>query len=168
MVPQIYGGYGSGRCRNGEGTITKRQRGCCHPFLIRLCEMSWVTFAVISSLLLAKSTNAVTVYGQEPIGVTSTAPGSTYTGLAAYDPTVLTPPALPSPAPATQYTLQLFGAAGSVSGLSIPQSGSFYGFSIEVSVINQVCRSPLCVSLFFQLMIHCQWGRIHPLFKFRS
>jgi len=100
--------------------------------------MSWASLALLCPLLLSGSTVAVTVYGQAPLAATSTTPGAAYTGLRAYDPTVLQPPPLPSPAPGNQFNLQLTQAAGAVQGLSVPLKGSFWGFSIEVSVINQV------------------------------
>lgn len=67
--------------------------------------------------------------------------------LAAYDETILNPPELPNPRPAVAYTLELQRDAGAVNGLSIPlKSGhAFFGFSIEMSVINQVCE----YSIFF-------------------
>lgn len=89
---------------------------------------------------------AVTVYSQKPLGQTetqtetATAAEATWTGLAAYDPLVLNAPALPDPRPATQFGIQLQSAASSVDGLSIPVSGALFGFSIETSVINQVCK----------------------------
>lgn len=72
---------------------------------------------------------------------TSTAASASYTGAAAYDPTVLTAPAIPNPAPPTQFTLELQSSGDAVQGLSIRQSGSFLGFSIETSVVNQVRES---------------------------
>jgi hypothetical protein len=91
--------------------------------------------------------NAVTVYGQIPLAQTIGANPSAGSAvqatktLAAYDNTVLTPPALPSPPPAAAYTLSLPKDAGQVNGLSIPHvGGSFWGFSIEMSVISQVCE----------------------------
>lgn len=85
---------------------------------------------------------AVTVYNQLPMGQsTSTAASASYTGAAAYDPTVLTAPAIPNPAPPTQFTLELQSSGDAVQGLSIRQSGSFLGFSIETSVVNQVRES---------------------------
>ena len=88
----------------------------------------------------------VTVYSQQPLGQTQTQTGTataaeaTWTGLAAYDPLVLDPPGLPDPLPATQFGIQLQSAAANVNGLSIPVSGALFGFSIETSVINQVCE----------------------------
>jgi hypothetical protein len=87
---------------------------------------------------------AVTVYSQIPLGDSATATASAsaanYTGSAAYDPTILTAPEVPNPGPATQYTIQLQATSSEVQGLSIPQTGHFLGFSIEFSVINQVCE----------------------------
>lgn len=83
---------------------------------------------------------AVTVYSQVPMGVTPTtsASSSTYTGAAAYDPTVLNAPALPNPLPPTQFGIQLSTSASDVTALSIQLSGAFLGFSIEMSVVDQV------------------------------
>ncbi|KAG9217951.1 glycoside hydrolase family 79 protein [Pleurotus ostreatus PC15] len=82
---------------------------------------------------------AVTVYGQTPLGMTMTsslASGPVPT-LPAYDKTVLIPPGPPQP-PTTAFGLELQPQAASVPGLSITQSGAFLGFSIEMSVVNQV------------------------------
>ncbi|KAF8952441.1 hypothetical protein BDZ97DRAFT_1640845, partial [Flammula alnicola] len=69
--------------------------------------------------------------------VTGTAASANYTGSAAYNPTVLNPPAPPGPAALpTQFAIQLSGVAP--PGASITQTGSFFGFSIEMSVVNQV------------------------------
>ncbi|OSD00691.1 glycoside hydrolase family 79 protein [Trametes coccinea BRFM310] len=87
---------------------------------------------------------AVTVYGQQPLvtsTTTSSAPGATYTGLAAYDPRILDPPPLPDPLPPNQFGIQLSASASNVQGLSIPLSGSFFGFSVEMSVVTQVSES---------------------------
>ena len=86
---------------------------------------------------------SVTVYSQIPIGQatgTAQSAAANYTGAAAYDPKVLNAPAIPNPAPPTQFTLQLQSSSQAVQGLSIMQSGSFLGFSIETSVVNQVCE----------------------------
>ena len=98
-------------------------------------------------LLASVSSAAITVYYQQPFpSPTSTASGSKYTGPAAYDPTVLNPPPIPNPPPANQFSLQLWSSASNVPGLSIPQSGAFFGFSIEMSVVDQVCEY-LCLFL---------------------
>ncbi|KAF8316086.1 hypothetical protein DL93DRAFT_2056676, partial [Clavulina sp. PMI_390] len=54
----------------------------------------------------------------------------------AYNLTTLTPPALPSPMPSLSFTAQLY--ASGATGLSIPQKGNFMGWSIELSVANQL------------------------------
>ncbi|KII85080.1 glycoside hydrolase family 79 protein [Plicaturopsis crispa FD-325 SS-3] len=90
--------------------------------------------SVVLALLTAVR-GSVTVYGVTP---TTAAASANYTGSAAYDTTVLNAPEVPSPAPATQFTLALNTASSSVNGLSIAQSGTFLGFSVEFSVINQV------------------------------
>jgi hypothetical protein len=105
---------------------------------------------VLSLLLLGLQAYAeVTIYTQVPLGTgtgTTATASATYTGAAAYDPTSLTPPPIPTPAPATQFPVQLF--SGGMVNLSIPQSGSFVGFSVELSVADQICES--CVRL-----MHC-------------
>ncbi|TCD66253.1 hypothetical protein EIP91_001616 [Steccherinum ochraceum] len=97
-------------------------------------------------LLFATYAKAVTVYSQQPLRETQVLAGTAtnsanpaaYTGYKAYDPTTLQPPALPNPLPPTQFGISLQPAANQVTGLSIPQSGSFLGISIETSVITQV------------------------------
>jgi hypothetical protein len=92
-----------------------------------------------SSCFICLASASVTVYSQQPLGVgTATAAAANYTAHAAYDPTVLTAPPVPSPAPATTFFIQLNSAPSAVQGLSIPLSGAFMGFSVEFSVVNQV------------------------------
>ncbi|KAF8949995.1 glycoside hydrolase family 79 protein [Flammula alnicola] len=102
---------------------------------------------------------AVTVYGQIPLAQTASAASATTTTAAAYDETQLQPPAIPSPKPATAYTLQLQRDATGVNGLSIPHVGvGFWGFSIEMSVISQVLgkNSSLLQVPFLNLMANLQ------------
>ncbi|EKM76173.1 hypothetical protein AGABI1DRAFT_115938 [Agaricus bisporus var. burnettii JB137-S8] len=83
---------------------------------------------------------AVTVYGQTPLGVTRSASGTepTQTTLAAYNDTELIPPPLPTSV-VREFKVDLQRDAASVPNLSIPhKTASFFGFSIEMSVINQV------------------------------
>jgi len=107
--------------------------------------MSWGKLLALTSscALFAQSALAVTIYGQTPLGATRTLePGASWTGLPAYDPTILTPPVVnPLPAP---YSLQLTNDVNAVGGVSIPLKGSFFGFSIEVSVVNQIREFTLC------------------------
>lgn len=112
--------------------------------------------------LLASMTAAkVTVYG--PLGQTTIAPTATgsasgtdstastttsfvtthgppqYTGLAAYNPVYMLPPAIPNdPAPSTAITITVPNSATLMNGLSIPQKPTFFGFSIEMSVATQL------------------------------
>jgi hypothetical protein len=82
----------------------------------------------------------VTVYGQIPMGITS-ATNPTATKPAAYNTTVLNPPPVPNPPIGTNFTLVLQASNASVYPLSISLKGSFYGFSIEMSVISQLSES---------------------------
>src|SRR6266545_1801833 len=96
-------------------------------------------FYLVSLFSVFSTAQAVTVYGQLPLGQTVTAARPAQTVLAAYNDTQLTPPAVPNPAPARQFTLTLQRDATAVNGLSIPHVGlSFFGFSIEMSVVSQV------------------------------
>ncbi|KAG5638703.1 hypothetical protein H0H81_010928 [Sphagnurus paluster] len=109
------------------------------------------------------TTNAVTIYGQQTLTTSTTsAAGSEYTGPAAYNPTTLVPPPVPSPFN-TQFTLQLQN--GGTNGLSIPVDGAFLGFSIEMSVANQVLgkNSSFIQVPFLNLMANLQQraGRVH-------
>ncbi|KAF7344500.1 hypothetical protein MSAN_01931900 [Mycena sanguinolenta] len=96
-------------------------------------------FALWGLCLLDVATASVTVYGQIPIGISS-ALSSTATQAAAYDTTVLNPPPVPNPAPPTSFVLTLQSLASAVGSgvLSIPISGTFFGFSVEMSVITQL------------------------------
>ncbi|KAJ4474775.1 glycoside hydrolase family 79 protein [Lentinula lateritia] len=93
---------------------------------------------------LLRISAAVTIYyapGQNPFSTTS-ADASSYTGAAAYNPTTIDPPALPDPLPSLSLD---FNLQSNPTGLSITQSGAFMGFSVEMSVANQVCESILQV-----------------------
>ncbi|KAJ6545101.1 glycoside hydrolase family 79 protein [Mycena vulgaris] len=68
--------------------------------------------------------SAITVYKQQPFGATHDFVD------------VWSPPPVPNPPPPSTFFQQLSSAP--VPGLSIPQSGYFYGFSVEFSVITQV------------------------------
>jgi hypothetical protein len=82
----------------------------------------------------------VTVYGQTPLGKTwsATGAGPTPTTFAAYNDTELIPPPLPTNV-VREFKVELQRDAMSVPNLSIQHKiASFFGFSIEMSVINQV------------------------------
>ena len=84
---------------------------------------------------------SVTVWSQAAMGHPTSSAAATaanYTGAAAYDPTVLMAPAIPNPPPPNAFPLQLRNSNISQGGLSIPLKGTFFGFSIEMSVVNQV------------------------------
>ncbi|KAF8519367.1 glycoside hydrolase family 79 protein [Hysterangium stoloniferum] len=107
----------------------------------RLC---WpIILSVLLVFLNSYSVNAVTIYTQVTFadGSVPTATASSPTPThAAYDSTVLTPPPVPNPNIPTNYVLQLL--SGGMDGLSIPQTGSFVGFSVELSVADQVLILP--------------------------
>ncbi|KAH9851266.1 glycoside hydrolase family 79 protein [Lenzites betulinus] len=109
----------------------------------------------LSTLLAPLVAANVTVYGQfgqttvDPLqSGTSTAVSTTsfvtvpgpphYTEPAAYNNIYMLPPPIPSPAPATQFAIGVPTSAQLMTGLSIPQKGTFFGFSIEMSVANQL------------------------------
>ncbi|KAI0651079.1 hypothetical protein C8Q79DRAFT_8635 [Trametes meyenii] len=109
-------------------------------------------FVLLSLAAFWSYAQAVTVYGQQgitmPTGVASTASAaaaatssastSWLSNLAAYNNVTLTPPALPSPMPSLDFGITLRNNAQNVQGLSVQQKGSFLGFSIEMSVVQQV------------------------------
>lgn len=114
----------------------------------------------LSGLLASLATAEITVYG--PLGQTTIAPPATgsasgtqlastttsfvttpgppqYTGLAAYNPVYMLPPAIPNdPAPSTALTIAVPNSGQLMTGLSIPQQPTFLGFSIEMSVATQL------------------------------
>ncbi|KAH9886697.1 hypothetical protein C8Q73DRAFT_714970 [Cubamyces lactineus] len=94
---------------------------------------------------------SVTIYGQQgitmPSGIASTDAASAtsaasdtswLSNLAAYNNVTLQAPPLPDPMPSLAFGIQLLNNAQDVAGLSVPQKGSFMGFSIEMSVVDQV------------------------------
>ncbi|KAI0633080.1 glycoside hydrolase family 79 protein [Trametes polyzona] len=85
-----------------------------------------------------------------------------YTELAAYNPIFMEPPPIPSPAPANQFAIGVPTSAQLQTGLSIPQHGTFFGFSIEMSVANQLSDTTLHVQ-FLNLMniIAQRAGAVH-------
>ncbi|KAJ6543162.1 hypothetical protein B0H19DRAFT_1035502 [Mycena capillaripes] len=78
----------------------------------------------------------ITVYHANNQAAFTTAPGAKYTGVAAYNPTTISPPPLPTPSVLTTIPINLQNSG--TPNLSIKQKGSFFGFSIEMSVTNQV------------------------------
>jgi hypothetical protein len=101
--------------------------------------MTWSRFLPL--LTLVASCHAITVYyapGETSLTIQGSAAAAAYTGAAAYNPTTLIPPPLPTQRPPTQFDIPL--KKGETQDLSIKQRGSFLGFSIEMSVVNQVCK----------------------------
>ncbi|PPQ81022.1 hypothetical protein CVT26_002903 [Gymnopilus dilepis] len=131
----------------------------------------WLGLLVLSSLLHLQihTANAVTVYYQAGTqaalaAAASPTAGGNYTGPAAYSPVTLQPPAPPGPtAFPTQFSLQLTNAVP--QNASVAQNGSFFGFSIEMSVVNQVIgfNSSVLYVPFLNLMANLQQrvGRIN-------
>ncbi|KAK0190675.1 glycoside hydrolase family 79 protein [Armillaria mellea] len=121
----------------------------------------------LSLFFVARVVHAqVTVYSQQPLNAqtgTSSADAASYTGAAAYNPTVLNPPPIPDPLPPMQFGIQLQN--GGTTGVSIVQSGSFVGFSIEMSVANQALgkNSSYIQVPFLNLMANLQQraGRVY-------
>ncbi|KAJ7054643.1 glycoside hydrolase family 79 protein [Mycena amicta] len=92
-----------------------------------------------AATLLPAVQAAITVYqapNQAIFATTSSVNPASYTGVAAYNPTTLVPPPVPTPAVPSTFNIQL--NTGGTPGASIEQSGDFVGFSIEMSVSNQV------------------------------
>ena len=71
----------------------------------------------------------------------------TPTGGAAHDKLVLTPPPVPNPPIPVQVPIQL-PSSGGFQNMSPPAPGAFMGFSIEMSVANQVCASSVLLFVF--------------------
>lgn len=103
------------------------------------------------TLFLRPTAASVTVYGisgieaQEPLtlSASSSASSSDPTNLPAFNSLVLQPPPVPVPAPPTRFVLTVPATTQDAvvdDGLmvSVVQNGSFFGFSIEFSVVDQV------------------------------
>ncbi|KAG6917380.1 hypothetical protein DXG01_002759 [Tephrocybe rancida] len=97
---------------------------------------------LLTGLYSLGASNAVTIYGQIPLAqrtatATSGQANPTQSPLPAYDETILKPPSPPTDQSLT-FSLNLAASNTSVPKLSIMQHGSFYGFSIEMSVATQL------------------------------
>jgi hypothetical protein len=127
-----------------------------HPFIF--LSMHLILLSLLGSRLGLASAqytvyqpNDQVIFGGNPsytkaLSVTAAgAAAATYTGAAAYDPTVLQPPPPPNPPiPANQF-IQLY--SGGMNGLSKQQSGAFFGFSVEMSVATHVCMCLLMLGI---------------------
>lgn len=116
------------------------------PFLSVLLTLFSSTKADVTIYGVFGKTTTVPVPSGADIPTTTTSYVTTngparFTSLAAYNDVYLLPPPIPSPAPATAFTINVPNSASNVVGLSIPQAGTFFGFSIEMSVATQLSQS---------------------------
>ncbi|KAG6824999.1 hypothetical protein H0H92_005126, partial [Tricholoma furcatifolium] len=88
-----------------------------------------VFLGILQAFLTVSAT--ITVY-PTALTATATANAANYTGAAAYDPTILQPPPVPSGL-TTQFVIQLQN--GGTSNLSVQQNGSLVGFSVEITML---------------------------------
>ncbi|KAI0659525.1 glycoside hydrolase superfamily [Cubamyces menziesii] len=111
----------------------------------------FLAVCLLSVSSLSYALPSITVYGptgaERPSGASSGAepsatgsdPGSSWiNAYNAYNDVQLQPPPLPSPMPATTFPITVPSQAQNMPGLSIAQRGDFWGFSIEMSVVEQV------------------------------
>jgi len=112
-------------------------------FIYRL-SLSFACAALVNADYRVYQPKNQVIFGGSNLTYTTTStsktpPAATFTGAAAYDRTILTPPAVPNPPLPPLVPIQLTSSGG-IPGLSIPHSGAFFGFSVEMSVVNQVCE----------------------------
>ena len=125
-----------------------------------MLSISLILFAHIPSTLAQASPTTITVYTAQGT-ISAPAPSGTYTGLPAYDPTILTAPGPPQP-PINSVAVALPATAADAQGanmtLSKPQQGNFLGFSIELSVAPDVLgkSSKLLSPVFLNYMANIQ------------
>ena len=104
-------------------------------------HLALIPLLVALALLPCLVTAQVTVYTGQATATSAGAPAANYTGLPAYDPTVLTAPDPPQP-PVQAYTLTVPGNSQGVADvgltLSQEQKGNFLGFSIELSIADTI------------------------------
>jgi len=131
--------------------------------IIGLTSAQYTVYQPHQQVIFGGSTNAGTTST-----LTGTAAAATYTGSAAYDPTILQPPPPPVPPVPSNQFVQLF--SGGMNGLSIPHTGAFLGFSIEMSVVTHIRMYFLLLRVFFPptLVLSLQSERTAPLFRSRS
>lgn len=101
-----------------------------HPF------KSFLGFSILLPGLVAASVTVYYVPGHRHVNGTTTMTAGVAASSGAAAHTVLNPPP-PPVAFNTQFDIQL---QSDTPGLSVPQSGAFVGFSIEMSVVNQICQ----------------------------
>ena len=106
-------------------------------------HLQFFLWALLALVYIADVQASVTVYSQVPFREftkTVSAALTNYTAHAMYDPVILNPPTLP-PLPSTQFSLTLGASSTTQGGLSGAVPGSFWGFSVEMSVADQLCES---------------------------
>ena len=115
----------------------------------RMCSVQAVLLAGTLTVPVIASVTVYYANDQVALHATSTASAdaSAYTGAAAYDHSNHSQPSTGAQPIPVAFDIQV--QAGGVTGLSIPLSGSFLGFSVEFSVIAEVCacymRCLLCL-----------------------
>jgi len=84
---------------------------------------------------------------------------------AAYDPTVLQAPAPPDPPVQMNQFIQLY--SGGMNDMSMPLSGAFFGFSIEMSIATRVRMYLLVLHTVFPANFGSfpEWEKTAPCFK---
>jgi len=125
----------------------------------------WKMYALQLALFHMCSAS-VTIYRipgwQLPLTSTSSSKGNTnYTGLPAFNPTQLHPPPPPEEDDLpTEFSIELSNAVP--RGASIEQSGTFAGFSVEMSVVTQACMSFFFFRLAFCLIqeLSYSWDKL--------
>ncbi|CAE6458702.1 unnamed protein product [Rhizoctonia solani] len=118
-----------------------KKRGLVESNIYPSLEMARLWAALLATAA-AVSNADVTIYRAGDQGAyasaTTLAAAATYTGSAAYDPTVLNPPAPPAQ---LNRDFVVLLRQGDPDGASIPIPGSYLGFSIELSVANRAIGS---------------------------
>ncbi|KAF9555149.1 hypothetical protein CPC08DRAFT_145293 [Agrocybe pediades] len=127
-------------------------------------------FSLITSTIVQPCVASVTVYYQKGQAVlhqatgTATSGAAAYTGAAAYNPRTLDAPSPPGNGNGFQTQFGISLSSKTPSGASIVQTAGFFGFSIEMSVVNQVLgtNSSVLQVPFLNLMANIQQraGRI--------
>lgn len=149
LYPSLFNGHFPGAGKSFfVGTLLLSPIGATDPYRqVLFIDMRLQLVHSLIPLCFGVANAGVTVWQlgttQIPLGMSVTATSTSsnaaasYTGAAAYNPTVLKPPPVPNPGPGN-FDIQL-PSTGGIPGMSIPLAGSFFGFSVEFSVANQVC-----------------------------
>ncbi|CAK5270156.1 unnamed protein product [Mycena citricolor] len=114
---------------------------------------------LLLSALAPSALASVTVYqipAQYALTTTASSASASYSGVAAFNPSTLQAPPLPTASVMTTIPVAL-QQSGTV-GMSIKQKGSFFGFSVEMSVVEQIFgkNSSVIQPIFLNLMANVQ------------